>query len=94
MLCWGDLVWVPFTYTLPALYLVRHPHGMPWWAVAGVVACSWRASRSPRRERHRSTRSGGIPTAPLKWWGGAPEYVATRRGPLLLASGFWGMAAT
>ena len=22
MLCWGDLVWVPFTYTLPALYLV------------------------------------------------------------------------
>jgi protein-S-isoprenylcysteine O-methyltransferase Ste14 len=91
MLCWGDLVWVPFTYTLPALYLVRHPHGMPGWAVAGVVALflvGFAITRGANAQKHAFRRD---PTAPLKWWGGAPRYVATRRGPLLLASGFWGM---
>ena len=91
MLCWGDLVWVPFTYTLPALYLVRHPHGMLGWAVAGVVAlflAGFAITRGANAQKHAFRRD---PTAPLKWWGGAPRYVATRRGPLLLASGFWGM---
>ena len=32
MLCWGDLVWVPFTYTIQAYYLVEHTHDLPWWA--------------------------------------------------------------
>lgn len=91
MLCWGDLVWVPFTYTLPALYLVRHPHDMPGWAVVGVVVlflAGYAISRGANSQKHAFRRD---PAAPLKWWGGPPRFVVTRRGPPLLASGFWGM---
>jgi hypothetical protein len=31
MLCWGDLVWLPFIYTLQAQYLVNHIHELPTW---------------------------------------------------------------
>ena len=33
MLAMGDLGWVPFTYSLQALYLVEHDPGMPTWFV-------------------------------------------------------------
>jgi hypothetical protein len=91
MLCWGDLVWVPFTYTLQALYLVDHAHSMPAWAVAGVVAlfaAGYVISRGANAQKHAFRRD---PTAPLRWWGGAPRSVATRHGTPLLASGFWGV---
>jgi protein-S-isoprenylcysteine O-methyltransferase Ste14 len=91
MLCWGDLVWVPFTYTLPALYLVAHPHAMPAWAVGGVVALfasGYAISRGANAQKHAFRRD---PAAPLPWWGGAPRFVPTRRGSPLLASGFWGV---
>ena len=26
------------TYTITAYYLVTHPHELPWWATAGIVA--------------------------------------------------------
>ena len=29
MLCFGNLVWVPFTYSLQARYLVDHPQVVP-----------------------------------------------------------------
>ena len=29
MLCFGDLVWVPFTYSLQAQYLLSHPRDLP-----------------------------------------------------------------
>jgi hypothetical protein len=34
MLCFGDLVWVPFTYSLQAQYLLSHPGELPAWAIA------------------------------------------------------------
>jgi hypothetical protein len=93
MLCWGDLVWVPFTYTLQALYLVHHPHEMPPWAVAGVLALflvGYAIMRGANAQKHAFRRDPG---APLKWWwGGAPRYIAARRGTPLLVSGFWGMS--
>jgi hypothetical protein len=91
MLCWGDLVWVPFTYTLQALYLAGHVHSLPAWAVAGIVAlfaAGYVISRGANAQKHAFRRD---PTAPLRWWGGAPRYVATRHGAPLLASGFWGI---
>jgi hypothetical protein len=91
MLCWGDLVWVPFTYTLPALYLVHHPHGMVGWAIAGVVAlflAGYAISRGANSQKHAFRLD---PDAPLPWWGGPPRYIATRRGPRLLTSGLWGV---
>ena len=45
-------------------------------------------SRGANAQKHAFRRD---PAAPLKWWGGAPRFVATRRGPPLLASGFWGV---
>jgi len=29
ILCWGDLVWLPFTYTVQAQYMANHPHDLP-----------------------------------------------------------------
>src|SRR5205823_4870112 len=37
MLAWGDLVWVPFTYTIQAYYLVDHPHALSPAATVGIV---------------------------------------------------------
>jgi delta14-sterol reductase len=91
MLCWGDLVWVPFTYTLPALYLVDRPDGLPGWAVAVIAFlffAGYAISRGANAQKHAFRQD---PAALLKWWGGPPRYVATRRGPPLLASGFWGV---
>ena len=91
MLCWGSLVWVPFTYTLPALYLVNQSHGMSGWAVAGTVALfvvGYVISRGANAQKHGFRQD---PAARLRWWGGPPRYVATRQGTPLLASGFWGV---
>lgn len=38
MLAFGDLCWVPFTYSLQAHYLVTNDPGLPLWAV-GVLSC-------------------------------------------------------
>lgn len=37
MLAFGDLVWVPFTYTLQAYYLVLHPNALSLPAVIAIV---------------------------------------------------------
>lgn len=38
MLAVGDLLWVPFVYSLQARYLAFHPTELSWPAAAGVVA--------------------------------------------------------
>lgn len=38
MLAFGDLVWVPFTYTLQAYYLVTHPNSLSLPALGAIVA--------------------------------------------------------
>ncbi|MGZ3319335.1 MAG: hypothetical protein ACXU95_18860, partial [Isosphaeraceae bacterium] len=38
MLCWGDLLWVPFTYTIQAWYLLNHTHSLSIWAIVGITA--------------------------------------------------------
>jgi steroid 5-alpha reductase family enzyme len=90
MLCWGDLVWVPFTYTIPAYYLVGHPHELSLPATVGIVALNvlgYAVFRSANIQKHRFRQDPGRPI-----WGKRPDYVATARGPLLLASGWWGAA--
>lgn len=37
MLAFGDLVWVPFTYTLQAYYLVSHPIPLSLPAIAAII---------------------------------------------------------
>ena len=90
MLCWGDLVWVPFTYTLQAFYLLNHTDDLPWWATAGIVALNFAGyyifrSVNIQKHRFRTNPEGLI-------WGKKPEYIRTARGTLLLTSGWWGVA--
>lgn len=90
MLCWGDLVWVPFTYTLQAQYLLNHPHDLPVWAIVGIFALNiagYYLFRSVNIQKHRfrSNPEGLI-------WGKKPEFIRTKRGTQLLTSGWWGVA--
>ena len=38
MLAFGDLCWVPMTYSLQAHYLIDRVHSLPWWGAALIVA--------------------------------------------------------
>ncbi len=90
MLVWGDLVWVPFTYTIQAYYLVDHLHTLSPVAAAGLVALNlagYVVFRASNIQKHRFRRD---PTARV--WGRAPEYIRTATGSLLLTSGWWGAA--
>jgi delta14-sterol reductase/lamin-B receptor len=90
MLCWGDLVWVPFTYTIQAFFLVHRGHHLPSWAIAGVVLLNvlgYVIFRGANIQKHHFRKD---PSRPV--WGKPPEYIKTARGSLLLTSGWWGLA--
>jgi protein-S-isoprenylcysteine O-methyltransferase Ste14 len=90
MLCWGDIIWVPFTYTIQAQYLVTHPHDLPWWAVLGIVAINaagYIIFRGANIQKHRFRKD---PERSV--WGRPAGYVRTASGSLLLTSGWWGLA--
>jgi protein-S-isoprenylcysteine O-methyltransferase Ste14 len=90
MLCWGDLVWVPFTYTIQALYLVNHTHELSFWATAGIVSLNiagyW-IFRASNIQKHRFRGDPG-----RLMCGSKPTYIETSRGTLLLTSGWWGIS--
>ncbi len=59
MLCWGNLVWVPFTFTIQAQYLVSHPHELPLWGTAALVGldlAGYAIFRSANLQKHRFRR--------------------------------------
>jgi protein-S-isoprenylcysteine O-methyltransferase Ste14 len=90
MLCWGDLVWLPFTYTLQAQYLVNHTHDLPAWGIAAIVAlnlCGYTIFRGANIQKHYFRRN---PARPV--WGRPAEYIKTAKGSLLLTSGWWGFS--
>lgn len=90
MLCWGDLVWVPFTYTIQAFYLVTHTHDLPIVATIGIAALNlagYFIFRSANIQKHRFRRDPA-----REVWRRPPEYIRTRSGALLLTSGWWGIA--
>lgn len=90
MLCWGDLVWVPFTYTLQASYLVYHTHELPMWATAAIVGLNMMGYwifRASNLQKHRFRKD---PDRLV--WGKKPQYLETSRGSLLLTSGWWGIS--
>ncbi len=90
MLAWGDLVWVPFTYTLQALYLVNHTHELSVWAIVGIVALNlagYAMFRGANIQKHRFRLD---PSRPV--WGKPPEFIQTAAGNKLLVSGWWGKA--
>lgn len=89
MLVFGDLTWVPFTYNLPARYLVHHdPHlSIPVlliiMTIYGLGYFIFRSSNLQKdifRNDPTDVRVSHL------------TYLPTKRGTRLLTSGWWGMA--
>jgi 7-dehydrocholesterol reductase len=99
-ICWGVLAWVPGVYTLSTLYLVSHPANWPAWLTGGlfgvgVLSIYANYAADAQRQRVRDTHGE------TKIWGRPPRLIRARyrtgdgvaHETLLLASGFWGVAA-
>jgi len=89
MLCFGDIVWVPFLYSQQTRYLSTHPNHL---GTVGLVAVSaillaafaiFRLSNSQKNTFRTSPNDPSV--ANLK-------YIETKAGTRLLISGWWGIA--
>ena len=99
MLAWGDSVWLPYMYTLQAVYLLYHPvvlsNGFALFVLAfGLFGYVLFRLSNNQRYFFRETKG----EKPI--WGKKPEYVncefkdgsGKKHHTKLLASGFWGIA--
>ncbi|CAM9826239.1 unnamed protein product, partial [Laminaria digitata] len=89
MLVFGDLCWVPLTYSLQAHYLVTNDPGLPLWAV-GAISCLCLAGytifRGANGQKDAFRRDPNAPAVSHLEW------MPTQRGSKLLTSGWWGAA--
>lgn len=87
MLAFGDLVWVPFTYSLQAFYLVSHPHDLSWPFASFIIAlklCGYVIFRCANSQKNAFRKNPSDPKlAHLKT-------IHTSTGKSLLVSGWWG----
>uniref|UniRef100_A0A8C5K5H3 Delta(14)-sterol reductase LBR n=1 Tax=Jaculus jaculus TaxID=51337 RepID=A0A8C5K5H3_JACJA len=87
MLAFGDLVWVPFTYSLQAFYLVNHPHDLSWPLASVIIAlklCGYVIFRCANSQKNAFRKNPADPKlAHLKT-------IHTSTGKNLLVSGWWG----
>jgi protein-S-isoprenylcysteine O-methyltransferase Ste14 len=90
MLCWGCLVWIPFTFSLQALYLVDHPVDLPAIAVVALLILQFGGFWIFRQSNLQKHRFRADSTTPI--WGRPAEFIPTTRGTKLLVSGWWGIA--
>ncbi|MFO0546855.1 MAG: hypothetical protein U0271_00640 [Polyangiaceae bacterium] len=90
MLGFGFVVWMPFTFSLQAQYLVYHQPRLPVWAALLITALNltgYYIFRSSNLQKHR------FKTQPAsRIWGKEPAFIPTKRGTKLLVSGWWGLA--
>ena len=89
MLAFGDLVWVPMTYTLQAWYCMFYAPDVPWWAAVllvlmNVVGLGIFRTVNNQKDHFRRNPEGAV------IWGKKAEYLETQHGNKLLVSGFWG----
>jgi len=89
MLAFGDLVWVPFTYSLQARYLLEHPVELRWWAVAAIVALQVTGYAMFRGANSQKDAFRRDPAAPAV---AHLRSMPTQRGTRLLISGWWGLS--
>lgn len=89
MLAFGDLAWLPFTYSIQARYLAVYPLELGIWGCAGVFAVQglgYYIFRACNNEKNRFRTNPKDPKiAHLK-------YIETASGSKLLVSGWWGTA--
>nr|QFF91483.1 delta(14)-sterol reductase isoform 3 [Potamotrygon motoro] len=87
MLAFGDLVWVPFVYSLQAYYLVNHPNELSWPLALAIIVLNtvgytiFRASNSQKNAFRRNPHDPKL--AYLKT-------IPTATGKSLIVSGWWG----
>jgi delta14-sterol reductase/lamin-B receptor len=89
MLLFGDLAWVPFTYSLQARYLVKHDPNLSAVSLAGIIALhilGYLIFRGANGQKDAFRRN---PTDPAL---SHLTFLQTKRGTKLLTSGWWGMA--
>ncbi|XP_030205789.1 delta(14)-sterol reductase LBR isoform X3 [Gadus morhua] len=88
MLAFGDLVWVPFTYSLQAYYLVEHPHGLGPPALLAILTLKllgfyiFRQSNSQKNSFRRNPAAASLANM---------KSIPTATGKSLLVSGWWGV---
>jgi delta14-sterol reductase/lamin-B receptor len=90
MLAFGCVVWIPFTFALQQQYLLVHPHALPVWAAALIVAMhlgGYVVFRDSNLQKQRFRRD---PSRNV--WGKPPRTLETKRGTKLLLSGWWGLS--
>jgi len=88
MLVFGDLAWVPFTYTLQARYLVDYPKQLPNYFAALVFVlqtAGYLAFRGANSQKDRFRRDPNSPNVKHI------KYINTKRGTKLMVSGWWGI---
>ncbi|XP_031959281.1 delta(14)-sterol reductase LBR isoform X1 [Corvus moneduloides] len=87
MLAFGDLVWVPFVYSLQAFYLVGHPITITWPVAAAITVLNcvgYYIFRSANSQKNNFRRNPADPKlANLK-------FIPTATGKGLLVTGWWG----
>ena len=90
MLAFGDLAWVPFTYSLQARLLVAHhaaaPTGLALVGIALLNVCGFAIFRGANSQKDAFRRDPTDPSVAHL------TFLETKRGTRLLTSGFWGMA--
>lgn len=91
MLVFGDLVWVPFTYSLQARFLALHGAAdLPTWAALAILALNivgyyiFRGSNN-QKNMFRTLGHDHPSNAHVR-------YIDTERGTRLMVSGWWGIA--
>uniref|UniRef100_A0A8C5E4T9 Delta(14)-sterol reductase TM7SF2 n=1 Tax=Gouania willdenowi TaxID=441366 RepID=A0A8C5E4T9_GOUWI len=88
MLAFGDLAWVPFTYSLQAAYLVKHPQTLSSLQALAIVALKVVGYTIFRRSNSQKNQFRRDPTHPSV---SKLETIATATGKRLLVSGWWGL---
>ena len=89
MLAFGDLVWLPFIYSLQARYLAIYPVNLGFWGILGVLApqaVGYYIFRAANNEKNRFRTDPNDPRIAHL------EYMDTEAGSKLLVSGWWGTA--
>lgn len=89
MLVFGDMAWVPFTYSLQARYLVDYDPNLGIYALMGIVLTNcigysiFRGANSQKDAFRRNPDGEDVKHL---------QFLQTKRGTKLLTSGYWGMA--
>ncbi|KAF2151057.1 ERG4/ERG24 ergosterol biosynthesis protein [Myriangium duriaei CBS 260.36] len=89
MLAFGDLAWVPFTYSIQARYLSIHPVQLGWYGVAAIMTIQISGYLIFRLSNLQKNTFRTNPDDPAV---SHLSYIQTQTGSRLITSGWWGTA--